>query len=286
MNDTLSLLVGERSEHHVQLTFLAAAAAGLAEITGVVRGPFSQFAKTLTADFPLRPTENTGGSIAMVTEPCYWSPRLPFWYDARLTCKLQNGDTREETFPIGFKRFYCEGKNFRLEGKRIVLRGLHCDYPSEEDLRRARRCETALVVQGGNDILYNEASRIGVPLVVDLRAVVAEEVLAEEHCDCYPAVMLVLASTGQLQDNSWTRPRESYLVASIAPSDPQPNVACDAFAIELNPGEWPPAWLATCDKPVIAIGKSSTSEIPTARGDCDRLQAELAPEFDLAGYFV
>jgi hypothetical protein len=61
---------------------------------------------------------------------------------------------------------------------------------------------------------------------------------------------------------------------------------CDAFAVELNPGDRPPAWLATCDKPVMAIRKNIASEIPTGRTGCDRLQAELAPKFDLAGYFV
>ncbi len=281
MNDKLSLVVGERSEHRAQLTFLANAESGIVEITGFVRGPFSQFAKTLTADFPLRPMENACSSSTAVTEPCYWTPRLPFWYDTRLTLKLQNGETYEEIVPIGFKRFYCEGKNFLLEGKRTVLRGLRCDYPSEEDLRLARKFETALIVQGVDEGLCSEASRSGVPLIVDLR-----EAAEFENCDFYPAVMLQLVTVEQLRDNSWTRPRESYVVASVTPSDPQSDVVCDAFAIELDPGDRPPAWLATCAKPVIAICRNIASEIPTARAGCDRLQAELAPEFDLAGYFV
>jgi hypothetical protein len=36
----------------------------------------------------------------------------------------------------------------------------------------------------------------------------------------------------------------------------------------------------------MAIRKNIASEIPTGRTGCDRLQAELAPKFDLAGYFV
>jgi hypothetical protein len=63
-------------------------------------------------------------------------------------------------------------------------------------------------------------------------------------------------------------------------------VTCDAYAIELQSGERPPTWAATCDKPVIVIRNDLEAEIRTARMSCDKLQAELAPEFDLAGYFV
>jgi hypothetical protein len=213
---------------------------------------------------------------------------MPFRYDLRLSVSSQNGELHEEVIPLGIKRFYCEGRSFRLEGKRIVLRGLHCDFPTEDDLRLARKCEIALIVQNADEDVHASASRFGVPLVVDLRDEPTNENFTFHQFDWQPAVMLLILSVEQLQNEAFVahRPRESYVVACVGLDDVQPNVRCDAYAVELDSGQRPPAWATACGKPVIAIRKSVASEIKTARASCDSLQAELAPEFDLAGYFV
>ena len=55
----------------------------------------------------------------------------------------------------------------------------------------------------------------------------------------------------------------------------------------LADGERPPAWMAACGRPIVAIRRGAAyADFEKARADCDRLQAALAPEFDLAGYFV
>lgn len=286
MRESLKLIVGERTEQHTRIFLTARADSGIAEITGTVCGPYCEFSKTLKADFDLK--LSNGGSVeALVIEPCYWTPQLPFWYDLRLKLLMQDGSQREELLPIGIRRWYCEGRNFRLESKRIVLRGLRRHSPTKHDLQLARECETALVVDNPTAEVCQVASRLGVPIVADLRGNTLPWREISRKLDWYPAIMLVLISVEQLasdSDENW--PRQSFVAVCVGANARQPNVKCDAFVVELATGERPPAWLAKCNKPVIAIRHEASSEISTARAGCDRLQAELAPEFDLAGYFV
>ncbi len=282
MNEHLTLSVGERTEQHARILLTACEDSSIAEITGTLRGPYCEFAKTLTADFALKPS-NAGSVEALVIEPCYWTSQLPFWYDLRLKLQMQDGSEREQLLPVGIKRCYCEGRNFRLESKRIVLRGLRHHSPTKNDLQQARERETALVVKNPTTEVCQVASRLGVPLVVDLRNSIGSGIENVSQLHWYPAVMLILVDVAQLQSRV---SRQCFAAACVSANNPQPNAICDAFAVELTSGERPPAWAATCNKPVIAIRKDAASEINSARAGCDRLQAELAPEFDLAGYFV
>jgi hypothetical protein len=245
----------------------------------VVRGPYSDFSKTLTADSPITP-ETAGTFGSLLVEPCYWTPSLPFWYDLRLTITLADGTTRAAVIPVGIKRFYCEGRNLLLAGKRIVLRGVAIDMLDDAQLSTARKSETALIVRHVDDEICGTASRLGVPLIVDLRAAPSA---SSAELEWHPAVMLILV-TGEQADSP--QPRTIHRVVCGNANTVQAAVSCDAYAIELQPGERPPAWAATCDKPVIVIRKDPGADIRTARAGCDKLQAEFAPEFDLAGYFV
>ena len=286
MRESLKLIVGERTEQHTRIFLTARADSGIAEITGTVCGPYCEFAKTLTADFDLKPS-NGGAVEALVIEPCYWTPQLPFLYDLRLKLRMQDGSQREELLPIGIRRWYCEGRNFRLESKRVVLRGLRHISPTKNDLQLARECETALMVDKPTAEVCRMASRLGVPLVADLRGSTMPWDEVFRQWDWYPSIMLVLVSVEQLAsdfDANW--PRQCFVAVCVSANDQLPNVKCDALTVELASAEKPPAWLAKCNKPVIAIRQEASSEISTARAGCDKLQAELAPEFDLAAYFV
>lgn len=282
MHDQLSLIVADRTENHARILLSAREGSDIAEISGTVRGPYSEFAKTLTADFPLKPTSN-GTVESLIVEPCYWTPHMPFWYDLRLHLRLSDGTEREKVLRAGIRRLYCEGCNLRLESKRIVLRGVRYDSPTQSDLQLARKCETALLIKDWSKEIGLAASRFGVPLVVDLSGHEFVDRNVLNDLDWSPAVMLTLMHRDQLTNN---RPRQCFVGMYIDAETQEPNVKCDAFVVQLASGERPPAWLANCNKPVIAIRKNTGTKIDSARASCDRLQAELAPEFDLAGYFV
>lgn len=279
MRDQLNLIVAERTENHARIVLAPRDDSGIAQISGVVRGPYSDFSKTLTSDSEIK-VASDGSYVALVVEPCYWTPNLPFWYDLRLTVTLENGTSREEVISIGIKRFYCEQRNFLLEGKRVVLRGMSAGSLIDEEIITARKYETALIVKNITEQSCAVADRLGVPLVIDLRG---DDLAMAGILDWHAAVMLVLIDANQVDALDLWNTR----VAVCSPTDSGESIVrCDAYAVELEPGDRPPTWAAICDKPVIAIRKDSDPEIRTARANCDKLQAELAPEFDLAGYFV
>jgi hypothetical protein len=263
MRDELQLILAEKTENHARVFFSDSGNT----LSGTIRGPFSDFAKTLTADFKLQPADSSC-SKALITEPCYWTPQLPMRYELHIEGK--------PSVPFGLKRFYCSGRNLTLESKRIVLRGKMCDSPSETDLKLARQNETALMAIDPTDEVCEMASRFGVPLLVRITAVTTVERLA-----WFPAVYMVLANVGQ-QFN----PSPQVSVAEIVKVGDEPTFGGHAVIIELKPNERPPAWAANCGKPVIVICKDPEADIKTARASCDSLQADLAPQFDLAGYFV
>jgi hypothetical protein len=269
MRDELKLIVADKTENHARILVRGTGKA----LTGTIRGPFSDFAKTLTADFNLRPTDK-GLAEALITEPCYWTPHLPMWYELHV-----EAESGEQVLPIGLKRFYSTGCNFILESKRIVLRGKVCESPTENDLMLARQHETALIVTEPPDAVCKMASRLGVPLLVGIQA--ETEV---DRFTWFPAVYMVMDTSDKLSQLKKTS--QIPVAEIIKPTGHEPTTNCQAVIIELGLTERPPAWVATCDKPVIVIRKDPDAEIKTARASCDRLQAELAPEFDLAGYFV
>jgi hypothetical protein len=266
MRDELQLIVGEKTENHARILVRGTNRT----LAGRICGPFSDFAKTLSADFVLRPKE-LGTAEALITEPCYWTPQLPMRYELSVEV-----DSVEHTVPMGLKRFYNSGRNLVLESKRIVLRGMSCESPTESDLNLARQHETALIVTEPIDEVCELASRLGVPLLVKTQ----NETTIERYA-WFPAVYMVLATAGQRLDSLTQVP-----VAELVKAGDEPTASGQAVIIELKSTERPPAWAAICDKPVIVIRKDEEAEIKTARSACDRLQAELAPEFDLAGYFV
>lgn len=266
MRDDLKLIVADKTENHARAMVHGA---GYSR-RGTIRGPFSNFAKTLPADFALRPNES-GFAEALITEPCYWTPQLPMRYELHL-----EGNPSEPSETFGLKRFYCSGQNLSLESKRIVLRGKACDTPTENDLQLARQHETALIVTDLADDVCEMASRLGVPLLVSVASETAIERLA-----WFPAVYMVIGTA-----NRRLSPALQVPVAEIVRAGDKPTLAGQAIIIELQSSERPPVWAATCDRPVIVIRKDAEANIRTARASCDRLQAELAPEFDLAGYFV
>lgn len=295
MIDKLTLRVGNCTHNDARVFLEPHNDSGIAELKGFVRGPFCEFSKTLTADFPLRTVISAGlvtpSVESLVMEPCYWTPDLPFLYEFHLKLQMEDGSFENTLLKTGMKRMNCEDRNLRLQGKRIVLRGLRCSSPDDLTLRLAREHETALIVRNPSVLVLELASRLGVPLIADLRELAGPW---EEVCrklDWYPAVYLVLLSAKQLAGfgKGWGAPHHS-LVAAIASAsstaDDLSRVKYEVLAVELAPGERPPNWLATIGDPVIAISRGSDSAVEESCARCDRWQTELAPEFDLAGYLV
>jgi hypothetical protein len=283
MRDLLQLSFTDRTENQARVMITPKQDSNIARISGLIRGPYCDFSKTLTADFILTSSSASTTSEALIMEPCYWTRQLPFWYDLRLAIEFVDGKVQEDVVSISLRRFYCDGQNFRWESKRTVLRGLKYESPTEHETRAARQFEAVLIVADPTEDLCEIASKLGVPLIADLRETTMDLREVLEVLAWQPAVLMVLLRSEQLAESHSAGP---FVAVCLDANSGQLTIDCDAFAVELSGEERPPRWLSTCGKPVIAIHNEGFNEIRTARADCDRLQAALAPEFNLAGYFV
>jgi hypothetical protein len=258
-----------------------------------LHGPVCAFARTLPSIVVAKIASGGRGIEFLVTEPCYWTPQLPFLYDLRWRTQDAHGTIRELDRSLGLRRLTAHGRDLRQNGERIVLRGACCEHLEPSRLAEARAAETAILTQYPNDELYDAAANMGVFLIADATAYSGDLLSLFRELSWQPAVALVLLNRDQIaEDQTRAVRRMSLLLAQRIRGDDRTVEAdiaaeADVIAVELAEGDRPPAWLARVTKPVIAIRRGRVyAELHEARVACDRLQAELAPEFNLAGYFV
>lgn len=268
------------------------------EISGQLYGPHCEFAKTLRSTFTVRPVQKTNEENALseifFTDPCFWTTKLPFLYELKLQTTTHAGETQEHTATLGFKQWYTDGTSWNLQGKRFVLRGAQSlgDAPSE--LPQAREAETSLIVPPPNETTLRSADLNGTSLIIDLRNDHGNYHDQISRFSWSPAIMAVIVSPEQLtlkanppSTHSTSIPVGLAVNAQTTQAEHLENPTFDFYAVQLNTDEHPPTWLLEADKPVIAIRNGvDYADFSAARTACDRLQAELAPKFDLAGYFV
>jgi hypothetical protein len=277
-------------EARLALVSDAAAEERIVGLRGTLDGPHCVHARTLPTLFRLHARRDPAGASAevMIADPCYWTPALPFLYILVVELEMPDGTLVTVSQTLGLRRWHADGANVRLERRRFVLRGATTSAKDAEQLAAARDGEAALVVRDPSDSFCQEASRIGVGLIADLRGVRRDLGSSLRRFAWQPAVMLGLvdddAAMGLDTAPGLLLGRVVQAGDSAASGD---RPWASVLAAELAEGERPPAWLATCGKPVMAIRpRVSHADFPAARAACDQMQAELAPEFNLAGYFV
>jgi hypothetical protein len=201
-------------------------------------------------------------------------------YDAQLELELADGTTADWRQSFGLRRWETYGRDLFRERKRVVLRGAVVEECSPEVLQQAVDAELALVVRDPVAAVVLQASELGVVLVADLRQFAGDLTPKLLSYSWQPAVALVLLD--EHVTGAHYKPRAARIACGFAGVE-----WADVIVLELDAGERPPAGAADCPKPVIAIRRGGAyAELGRARQECDRLQAELAPQFDLAGYFA
>ncbi len=284
--------LGLAADTTARLYFSAPAESDIVQIAGHLRGPSSALARTLPASYAVQPLSRAAGQPCLaevvLPDPCYWTPQSPFLYDVQLELTAADHTTDRLETCLGLRRWAVEGNHVSWERRRYVLRGVGADAPTADVIAAARVAELALLVAQPEAALCQEASRWGVPLVVDLRGLTCSNSGGWGY-DWAAAVLVVLAEPAQVA--LWQRQPHNFLLATcLTPQTPAAAVAGvdgDLWAVEIGPGETPPTWLASATKPVLVMrGQADRAPGEFSRRACDRLQQELAPAFDLAGYFV
>lgn len=287
MIDGVSIRLSEATESSVRVTLAASEGASLGG-DWELYGPQCEYARTLASTFRGRLTKE-GNIEFLVTEPCYWSAELPFLYELRRTDLV--GSVKHS---LGLRQLAAHGANFRLDGRRIVIRGVMSDALDESSIRDAHAAEATLLVpaQEATLAMLSIASQLGTLVLLD-GAALKRDLLAElVPLSWLPAVGGVLLREEQLQAaaldartggpllGQWFDPNTDATADVVVP-------AASFLACSLPNDARPPGSLAASAKPLIAIRTApSHAGIEQARAAADRLQADLAPEFNLAGYFA
>jgi hypothetical protein len=282
----IALLRGRTLDSETRL-YLQALDPAIQSITGQLYGPHSLFAKTLRSTFQVRPLPPTAGKPAtseiLVTDPCFWTPRLPFLYDLQVEMSTAAETTPLEQTSLGFKRWYVDGQNWNLDGKRFVLRGAQAALGGT--MEQARAAETVLLVPAPDEATLCAADQQGVGLVVDLRTATDCTEPLLERLAWSPSVLAAIVTADQLAHRHTTCGIPLGLAVEGPLADVPTDLEFDFCAALCDPNQRPPAGLL--DKPLIVIRRGvDYADLAAARTACDQLQAELAPEFNLAGYVV
>jgi hypothetical protein len=294
--DQLALVTIDATETGVRLRIDGVRAIDSAAPVGFVgklEGPTCKFARTLSTSYTVsRPQggSRSGSTLAevYVADPCYWTPALPFLYHLIGNINHADGSTTSLDRMIGFRRLRPERASLRLEGERVVFRGAAEATFGIDGLDEARSAGAMLIVSDLNEDFCQAADRTGVGLIADLRNDAGSIGAKLRRLAWRPSVMVVI-----LDVEAASAGREAGLLvantvrATAEPSPADSRLAPNLFVVELSPGERPPAWAALSRRPVIAVRRGAAyADLQGARAACDQLQADLAPEFNLAGYFV
>jgi hypothetical protein len=303
-------------------------------LTGTLTGPECRFAKTLPAKFDFHDLGPGQGLLAeaIVTEPCFWTPDLPFLYRCTVELRMTGAGGAAEA-PVyssrsavmsphvehgihsaassrrsvrstlverwfGIRRLGAIGRSLYLDGKRWVARGVCRDQADISDLAAAREASAVLRVGPPDNALCLEASHLGVPLLVNLDGDNRQLAAEIRRLGQWPAVFAIIldpaaaistehraAARNALFAVTWprlsetrgaslgeTRPRVDWAQLAICPTD-----STETFTEAVR----------DCPIPAIAVRQiAATASIPQARSACDRLQFDMAPVGQFAGYLV
>lgn len=268
----------------------------VAPIEGFVEGPHSHLSSTLPCRSMLRDTGPgaTRLSLALLEDPCCWTPDLPVWYSVH----AWTADRPQERHivNVGLRSLGHREQNLIWHARRYVFRVVDppSSPPPEEQFLQWRETGTSIRLTAPNDTWLSLASRWGVPVVLDFTQ--PERDILWRDCQAeiasviqYPAVSLVLIPPA-IRPSRVKQLAPNVLVAQWLGENAESSIAASHDA----PDVW--IWSASdpvelsqllphLSQPVIACRFREPSTPPAElRADCDALQRDLAPHTNLAGY--
>ncbi|MFO0899645.1 MAG: hypothetical protein U0836_19630 [Pirellulales bacterium] len=259
-------------------------------ISGWIEGPDCPHAATLQARFPLRDLGADPQPLAQatVTEPCFWSPRTPYVYRARVEVwrgerQIANAEQLCAARPLG-----TVGRSFVLATKRWVLRGVCRETLESAELSDWLEAAAVACVPSPADDVCRLATLQGLGIAAQVEGSAADLRAELTRLARWPAVMAAfLPEDAPLLEGPWTPPSGLLLVQRVGREVPW-RLRTWAQAI-VAPMSEPAAFAAAAAAvgcPVIAWRPNDAGDLPSARAECDRLQRDLAAVGDFAGYLV
>ncbi len=287
LDDRIDIFFGAASESmcRVYARLSPSGSPSLGQLSGTLAGPECAYAETLPATFTFADRGPGGPPLAeaVVPEPCYWTPAMPQLYRADLRWTGRSGDSAQLSRTVGLRRFGTAGQRLRFDGNAWVLRGARADQPSVEQLPAWHDAEMAMYVHQPGDALCQAASRVGVLIVVDLEQASVSEI---RRLSRWPAVGMVCLPAGAQVDMALIG-HNLLMAERFANQTPVvPSSWADVALCEVSADGTLPPGIAESGLPVIAAHRAELLEAGELRSACDRLQRDLAPQGQFAGYIV
>ncbi len=218
-------------------------------------------------------------ALALVTDPCPWSPESPSLYELRL--EQAEGKPRL-TQQFGIRRFGVRDSHLFLNGKRFVIRGV-IDERYAANTSQWREMGGARVLQQVEDEVLSDASRQGILSVVRLDEKMESDTLRQ--IALHVSTPLVVLSENSVLSNKQRGETPNLLLAQRMESLPLQPWA-DVAWIEFSAIEEFATRIAGLTLPIIAVRRYHGTSLTEARAEIDILQADLAPSGQFAGYVV
>jgi len=269
-------------------------------VTGSIRGPLCNLSHTLPATIALRdmgPGPTLLGSAA-VPDPCFWSTQLPALYHVHV--ELRDGDQGPviDTFDqtIGMRRLGAAGRNLLWEGKRWVFRGVgeqphatNSDAAIDSLVASYRDASAAMYITNPGESVCRSASHAGVIVIARLTEAnnIEQQLRALARWGAVAAVVLPDDLEATAEELHTAAP--NLLLAQHFDGDTEVRAAAwaDVIVCRVNDPTRFPSSVATCQLPILAERRlAEETSVAEARVQCDRLQRDLAPGGDYAGYLV
>lgn len=267
------------------------------ELIGTIHGPHSARARTLPATIRFQDGGPGASWLARATlpDPCCWSPDTPHLYRVAVSLRRKSsGETlATATHEFGLRPLATHGASLFWEAKRWVLRGVSEDAADAVAMDVWRETQTALIVREPREELCTAASRQGALIVV--RTSSRGERLVEElrRWAKFAAVGMVVVEAAEYAHDELKTTAPNLVIARAhrladgveLPHDVAPGELLWCDIREATPTQL--ARLRDCSAPLVIERRvSHTQALDAARAECDRLQRDMVPYGDFAGYVV
>jgi hypothetical protein len=309
--DGLEVFLGDanNAEARIYARLASEAAPAGAQLSGRIQGPSCAHAQTLSATVRMSPTlslhtppwrqradsppcEFAGADLlaeAIVPDPCFWSPDLPFMY--RVVVELRHAEKLLSTTVrmLGIRPLGARGRTLLLEGRPWVIRGAEQAAKPAAKLSEWRATDLAMVVESPSDDLCDEASRLGIWLLARVEGQCAHLPAELRRLARWPCIAaIVLGTDVRLPDGGVRSPRSILLGQRLGPGAAiAPTVWADMIVCEDSDPDQIAGRAAGAALPVIArqVGRWH-DDLAAARRACDELQRSLAGRGEFVGYLV
>ncbi len=261
-------------------------------LSGEVRGPRCLYSQTLPSSYPLKDVGpgQTLLSRAMLTDPCYWSPQTPHIYDVRVELRQGSDVVASETRQIGLRPLGVSGRFLTWESKPWVLRGVELSKSTPQAAIASWRDHSLVLLSADlDDQQLRDASEQGILCCcpIGTQSASLDDVTRKvRRLARFPAVAIIavpsqsIANVAQLAPNILVA-RNDVPETFLAPEPSLQMMPVDnhrasftRVAVELK--------IPILMRRPIPSGYSPKQ----ARAACDKLQADLAPLGQFAGYIV